>query len=80
MQLLPRSATGDTEEHAFTYCGTLSPFRVVEREHVHCRDGDGSFDPLKPKPARYVRSRISVERLTQEQFCVERGWHSEQER
>src|SRR5664280_1195976 len=56
--LLPRSVTGDSKAQTFAWGGTLSPFRVVEHEHVYYRDKHEKFDPVNPKPARYVRTMI----------------------
>jgi hypothetical protein len=66
--LLPRNVTGDTKEQAFAWAGKLSPFRVVEREHVYFREPGETVDPRHVKPARYMRSIILVRRLTEEEF------------
>ena len=71
--LLPRSVTGDSEAQAFAWAGTVTPFRVVEREHVYFRESDEKFDTLNPKPARYVRTMICVRRLTQEEYSADPG-------
>ena len=71
--LLPRSVTGDSASQAFAWAGTVTPFRVVEREHVYFRESDEKFDPLNPKPARYVRTMICVRRLTQEEYSADPG-------
>jgi hypothetical protein len=71
--LLPKSGTGDSEEQAFAWAGTVTPFRVVEREHVYFRERDEKFDPLNPRPARYVRSVILVRRLTKEEYHTDPG-------
>ena len=68
MLLLPRNVTGDTKEQAFAWGGKLSPFRVVEREHVYFRESDEKIDRRHVKPARYMRSLILVRRLTEEEF------------
>lgn len=66
--LLPRNVTGDTKEQAFAWAGKLSPFRVIEREHVYFREPGETVDPRHVKPARYMRSIILVRRLTEEEF------------
>ena len=66
--LLPRNVTGDTKQQTFAWRGTLAPFRVIEVEHVYYRERNEKFIPTDPKAARYVRTMISVRRLTQEQF------------
>ena len=66
--LLPRNVTGDTKEQAFAWAGKLSPFRVVEREHVYFRERGEKIDRRHVKPARYMRSLILVRRLTEEEF------------
>ena len=71
--LLPRNVTGDSEAQAFAWAGTVTPFRVVEREHVYFRESDEKFDTLNPKPARYVRTMICVRRLTQEEYSADPG-------
>ena len=75
--LLPRNVTGDSEEQAFAYGGRLSPFEVVEREHMYYRKRHERLDPTNLKPARYVKTVISVQRLTEKQFSEDRGWRSE---
>jgi hypothetical protein len=67
--LLPRSQTGDSKEQAFAWGGTLTPVKVVEREHVYFREKGEKVDPRKVKPARYVRSMLLVRRLTQEEYA-----------
>ncbi len=69
--LLPRSVTGDSEEQAFAWSGTLAPFRVVEVEHVYFRESDEKLIPANPKPARYLRTMIAVRRITEEQFYAD---------
>jgi hypothetical protein len=71
--LLPRAVTGDTQEQAFGWGGTLAPFRVVEREHVYFRDSGEKRDPVDPKPARSVRSLRYVRRLTAEEYMATPG-------
>jgi hypothetical protein len=67
--LLPGTVTGDSKEQTFAWHGTLAPFRVIEVEHVYFRESDERFVPAHPTPARYVRTMIAVQRLTQEQFA-----------
>jgi hypothetical protein len=67
--LLPRNVTGDTKAQSFAWGGTLTPFKVVEREHVYFRDKGEKVDPRKVKPARYVRSMILVRRLSQDEYA-----------
>ncbi len=69
--LLPTNVTGDTKAQAFAWGGTLTPFKVVEREHVYFREKDEKVDPRKVKPARYVRSMILVRRLSQEEYAAD---------
>jgi len=69
--LLPRNVTGDTEEQSFAWAGTLTPFRVVEREHVYFRESDEKLDPRNVKPARYMRSMILVRRVTEEEYAAD---------
>jgi hypothetical protein len=69
--LLPRNVTGDAEAQAFAWGGTLSPFRVIEVEHVYFRESTEKFVPAKPEPARYLRTMNAVRRFTQEQFDAE---------
>lgn len=71
--LLPRGVTGDTRAQAFAWGGTLSPFRVVEREHVYFRDKREKFNPTDPRPARFVRTMICVHRLGEEEFYADPG-------
>ena len=71
--LLSRSVTGDSEEQAFAWAGTVTPFLVLQREHVYVRESDEEFDPLHPKPARYVRTMICVRRLTHEEYRADPG-------
>jgi hypothetical protein len=71
--LLPRSSTGDTAEQAFGWAGTVTPFRVVEREHLYFREGADTRDRLNPSPARYLKTLILVRRLTEEEYYAEPG-------
>jgi hypothetical protein len=66
--LLPPVFTGDSEAEAFAWCGTLSPFRVLEVEHVYYRDKAERPTPVRPGCAQYVRTMILVARLSPEQF------------
>ena len=70
---MPRNVTGDTEEQAFAWAGTLTPFRVVEREHVYFRECDEKLDPRHVKPARYMRSMILVRRVSEEEYAADPG-------
>ena len=71
--LLPRSGTGDGKAQAFAWGATVTPFRVVEREHVYFRGTKEKRDPRNVKAARYVRSVISVRRLTPEEYAADPG-------
>jgi hypothetical protein len=71
--LLPGKVTGDSREQTFAWGGTVAPFRVVEREHVYFRDTDVPFDPVTPTAATFVRSMISVRRISEEEFYAEPG-------
>jgi hypothetical protein len=71
--LLPRSGTGDSRAQAFAWGGTVTPFRVVEREHVYFRASKEKRDPRNVKAARYVRTMIAVRRLTPEEYAAEPG-------
>ena len=71
--LLPRAVTGDSEEQAFAWNGTVAPFRVVERQHVYFRKGHEKLDATDPEPARYVRTIINVHRLTADQYHANPG-------
>ena len=71
--LLPRNVTGDAKKQAFAWGGTLAPFKVVERQHVYCREKSEKLEPTSPKPARYVKTVINVRRLTEEQFYADPG-------
>ena len=71
--LLPRNVTGDSAEQAFAWAGTLTPFRVVEREHVYFREKGEKLNPLSVKPARYLRSIVLVRRVTEEEFSADPG-------
>jgi hypothetical protein len=75
--LLPSNVTGDTKEQAFAYAGTLTPFRVKECEHLYYRDKDERLDPRDVKPARHVKTIISVQRLSTKEFHDDRGWSRE---
>lgn len=66
--LLPPNFTGDSAEQAFVMLGLLSPFRVVEREHLYTRDSDEKHDPTDTKPARHLKSWIHVERVGPEEY------------
>jgi hypothetical protein len=71
--LLPRSSTGDTREQAFGWAGTVTPFRVVEREHLYFRGDADTRDRLNPSPARYLKTLVLVRRLTAEEYYAEPG-------
>jgi hypothetical protein len=71
--LLPRSSTGDTREQAYGWAGTVTPFKVVEREHLYFRGGTDTRDRLDPSPARYLKTLILVRRLTKEEYYAEPG-------
>ncbi|MEI6449225.1 MAG: hypothetical protein WCP98_04645 [Actinomycetes bacterium] len=75
--LLPPNITGDTREQAFAYAGTRTPFKVMECEHVYFRAKVEKLDPANPKPARHVKTIISVHRLTAKEFDDDRGWSRE---
>lgn len=66
--LLPRRGTGDTKEQTYAWEGNLAPFRVVDRHHVYYRAGHEKLDPVKPQPARYVRTLIYVRRMTKAEY------------
>jgi hypothetical protein len=71
--LLPRNVTGDSKEQAFAWLGVLTPFRVVEREHLYSRKEGEEHDPLDTKPARHLKSWIFVRRVTQEEYAADLG-------
>jgi hypothetical protein len=71
--LLPRAVTGETAEQAFAWNATVSPFRVVERQHVYFRKRHEKLDATDPAPARYVRTIINVQRLTEEEYVANPG-------
>lgn len=71
--LLPRNVTGDTEEQAFVLSGGLTPFRVVEREHLYHRALDEKHDPANTKPARYLKSWIFVRRIPESEYVADPG-------
>lgn len=71
--LLPGNITGDTKEQTFAWGGTLTPFKVVEREHVYFRKKNEKVDPMRVKTARYVRSMLLVRRLTPEEYAADPG-------
>jgi hypothetical protein len=71
--LLPRSSTGDTQAQAFGWGGTVSPFRVVEREHLYFRGDAETRDRLNPSPALYLKTLILVRRITVEEYYAEPG-------
>jgi hypothetical protein len=71
--LLPRNVTGDNEEQAFLMSGMLTPFRVVEREHLYHRKHGEKHDPVNTKPARYLKSWIFVQRVTEEEYAADPG-------
>jgi hypothetical protein len=75
--LLPKSGTGDTEEQVFAWAGTVSPFRVVEREHVYFRKSDEKRGPSSHTPARYVRSVILVRRVSEVEHHADPGTTAE---
>jgi len=58
--LLPRSSTGDTQAQAFGWGGTVSPFRVVEREHLYFRGDAETRDRLNPSPALYLKTLLAA--------------------
>jgi hypothetical protein len=66
--LLPRLFTGDSKAQAFAWAGNLSPFRVLEVEHVYYRDKSERPTPVRPGYAQYVRTIVLVARLTPAQF------------
>jgi hypothetical protein len=71
--LLPSNVTGDNEEQAFLMSGMLTPFRVVEREHLYHRGPDEKHDPINTKPARYSKTWIFVQRVTKEEYAADPG-------
>jgi hypothetical protein len=71
--LLPRNVTGDSEEQAYAWAGVLTPFRVVEREHLYVREGDEKHDPLDTRPARYLKSWILVRRVAEDDYAADPG-------
>jgi hypothetical protein len=75
--MLPPNVTGDTKDQAFAYGGTRTPFRVTECEYVYSRGRDEKPDMLDPKPARHVKTIVSVRRLAPEEAYDERGWARE---
>ena len=75
--LLPRNVTGDTEEQAVAYGGTRSPFKVMECEHLYFRKTGEKLDPTDAKPARYVKTIVSVKRVSAKEFYDDRGWSQE---
>lgn len=66
--LLPPNVTGDSEEDAFVMRGMLSPFRVVEREHMYFRGRDEKHHPTATRPARYMKTWIFVRRVSREEY------------
>jgi hypothetical protein len=72
--LLPPNVTGDTPEQAFAFGGTRTPFKVMEVEHVYARSKGKTFHPAHPTPAHFVRTIVSVQRLTEKEFHEDRGW------
>ncbi len=74
---LPRNVTGDTEEQAFGYGGTRTPFRVVECSHVYARQKKERVDALKPAPAVHVKTTVHVQRLGPKEMYDDRGWERE---
>ncbi|GEM_PF-1886811 len=75
--ILPPNVTGDNKEQAFAYGGTRTPFKVMEVEHVYARTKDETIDRLDPAPARYLRTVVSVQRLSEKEFHDDRGWMRE---
>lgn len=71
--LLPVNVTGDSPEQAFVIRGSLTPFRVVEREHMYFRGSDEKHDPINTKPARYLNSWIFVRRVTEAEYSADPG-------
>lgn len=71
--LLPRASTGDGKAAAYAWGGTLSPFRVVEREHLYHRDAAGTTDSRKPAPARYLKTLLLVRRVPEEEYHADPG-------
>ena len=75
--MLPRNVTGDTKKQAFAYAGTRTPFIVTECEYLYFREKDERLDKLDPKPARHVKTMVTVRRLTPVETFEERGWERE---
>lgn len=71
--LLPRHVTGDSKAQTFAWGGTLAPFRVIEREHVYYRDARKRFNRAEQKPARYVRTLLSVRRMSEAEYHADPG-------
>ncbi len=71
--LLPRSVTGDSKAQAFAWGGTVTPFRVVELEHLYFREKGEKHDHLNPKPAHYVRTVILVRRISEKEYDADPG-------
>lgn len=71
--LLPRAVTGDDEKQAYYMGGLLTPFRVVEREHLYFRAPDEEHDPFDTKPARYVKTWIHVRRIPRDEYGRDPG-------
>ena len=71
--LLPRSSTGDGKAQAYAWGGALSPFRVVEREHLYHRGATEKIDPRKPAPAHYLKTLLLVRRVPKEEYYADPG-------
>ncbi len=71
--LLPRTVTGDGKSQAFAWGGRVTPFRVLEVEHLYFRDKNERNDPAQPLPAHYVRCVILVRRLTRDEYGADPG-------
>jgi hypothetical protein len=71
--LLPRASTGDAKAEAYAWGGVLSPFRVVEREHLYHRGATEKIDPRKPAPAHYLKTLLLVRRVPKEEYYADPG-------
>ena len=70
--LLPRASTGD-EADAYAWGGAVSPFRVVEREHLYHRDAAGTAGVRVPEPARYLKTLLLVRRVPSDEYYADPG-------
>ncbi len=71
--LLPRASTGDGKADAYAWGGALSPFRVVEREHLYHRDPAETAHSRKPAPAHYLKTLLLVRRVPREEYYADPG-------